>query len=59
MPLMEHIRELRDRVVKVAVVVTVGSVIGWFLYPHVWHFIEEPYCRLRQLAHDSGTACRP
>jgi sec-independent protein translocase protein TatC len=46
MPLMEHIRELRNRVVKIAVVVTIGSVIGWYVYPHVWHFIEAPYCRL-------------
>jgi sec-independent protein translocase protein TatC len=46
MPLMEHIRELRNRVVKIAVVVTIGSIIGWYVYPHVWHFIEEPYCRL-------------
>ena len=33
MPLMEHIRELRNRVVKVAVALTVGSVIGWVVYP--------------------------
>jgi sec-independent protein translocase protein TatC len=46
MPLMEHIRELRNRVVKIAVVVTIGSIIGWYVYPHVWHFIEAPYCRL-------------
>jgi sec-independent protein translocase protein TatC len=46
MPLIEHIRELRDRVVKVAVALTIGSIIGWFVYNHVWHFIEEPFCRL-------------
>ena len=46
MPLMEHIRELRNRVFKVALFITVGSVFGWFVYPHVFHFIEAPYCRL-------------
>ena len=46
MPLMEHIRELRNRVLKVALAVTVGAVIGWYLYPHVWHFLEAPYCKL-------------
>jgi sec-independent protein translocase protein TatC len=46
MPLMEHIRELRNRIVKIAIVVTIGSVVGWFLYPHVWHFIEQPFCKL-------------
>jgi sec-independent protein translocase protein TatC len=48
MPLMEHIRELRDRVIKVAAAITVGSVMGWFVYPHVWHFIQAPYCRIKQ-----------
>jgi sec-independent protein translocase protein TatC len=46
MPLMEHIRELRNRVIKIAVVLTIGSVIGWFLYPYVWHFIQQPYCKI-------------
>jgi sec-independent protein translocase protein TatC len=46
MPLMEHIRELRNRMLKALLVITVGAVVGWFLYPHVWHFLEAPYCRL-------------
>jgi sec-independent protein translocase protein TatC len=46
MPLMEHIRELRNRVIKVALALLVGSIIGWILYPHVWNFIQEPFCRL-------------
>jgi sec-independent protein translocase protein TatC len=48
MPLMEHIRELRNRVIKIVVVIAVGSVIGWFVYPHVWQFIERPYCQVPQ-----------
>jgi sec-independent protein translocase protein TatC len=46
MPLMEHIRELRNRVIKIAIVVTIGSVIGWLVYPHVFHFLEQPFCKL-------------
>ena len=42
MPLMEHIRELRNRVLKALLAMTVGSVAGWFLYPFVWHFIKTP-----------------
>lgn len=45
MPLLEHLRELRNRVVKTAIAVTVGSVIGWFVYPPVWNFIKAPYCK--------------
>jgi sec-independent protein translocase protein TatC len=48
MPLMEHIRELRNRVLKVTLIVVVGAVVGWWVYPHVWHFIEAPYCRIPQ-----------
>ncbi|MGH3275669.1 MAG: twin-arginine translocase subunit TatC [Streptosporangiaceae bacterium] len=46
MPLMEHIRELRNRIFKALLFVTAGAIAGWFLYPHIWHFIETPYCRL-------------
>lgn len=46
MPLLDHLRELRDRVFKAALAITAGAIVGWFLYPHVWQFIEAPYCRL-------------
>ncbi len=48
MPLMEHIRELRNRVLKALLAAAIGAVIGWFLFPHVWHFIQGPYCKLPQ-----------
>src|SRR6204780_1109335 len=48
MPLMEHIRELRNRVVKIATVIFFGAIIGCSIYPHVWNFIEAPYCRIKQ-----------
>ena len=48
MPLMEHLRELRNRVIKIAIAVTAGSVIGWFVYNPVWDFIRAPYCKIPQ-----------
>ena len=48
MPLMEHIRELRNRVVKIVIALSVGAIAGWFVYKYVWRFIEAPYCRLPQ-----------
>lgn len=48
MPLMDHLRELRNRVIKIALAVTVGSIIGWFVYPPVWNFVSAPYCKLPQ-----------
>ena len=48
MPLFDHLRELRRRVLKALIVIVIWSVVGWFLYPHIWHFIQTPYCRLPQ-----------
>jgi sec-independent protein translocase protein TatC len=45
MPLLDHLRELRSRVIKAAVALTVGSVIGWVVYRWVWNFIKAPYCK--------------
>ena len=53
---MEHIRELRNRVIKIALAVIVGMAIGWFVYPHVWHFVQAPYCRAHFATHAPGQA---
>jgi sec-independent protein translocase protein TatC len=56
MPLMEHIRELRNRVIKIAVALLIGAMIGWYIYPHVWSFLEQPFCRLpANIRHIPGT----
>jgi sec-independent protein translocase protein TatC len=46
MPLVEHLRELRNRVFKALLVVTVGSIAGWFIEEPVFKFITGPYCKL-------------
>ena len=46
MPLMEHIRELRNRIVKVALALAAGMIVGWFVYKYVWHFVQAPYCKI-------------
>jgi sec-independent protein translocase protein TatC len=51
MPLMEHIRELRNRIFKALLFLAAGAIAGWYLYPHIWHFIETPYCRLTLHSH--------
>ncbi|MFY9932765.1 MAG: twin-arginine translocase subunit TatC [Streptosporangiaceae bacterium] len=44
MPLMDHIRELRNRVVKIALALIAGMVIGWVFFNPIWKFITRPYC---------------
>ncbi len=46
MPLIEHIRELRSRVIRSTLAMTAGAVGGWFIFGPVWTFIVHPYCRL-------------
>ncbi len=45
MPLMEHLRELRNRVVKVALAVIVGAIVSYAFYQRIWDFIQRPYCQ--------------
>jgi sec-independent protein translocase protein TatC len=45
MPLMDHLRELRNRVVKIAVVVLVGAGVAWAFYNRIWSFVQRPYCQ--------------
>ena len=44
MPLMEHLRELRNRIVKIALAVIAGAIVGWAFYTHIWDFMQRPYC---------------
>ncbi|CAN2196996.1 TatC Sec-independent protein secretion pathway component TatC [Candidatus Nanopelagicaceae bacterium] len=55
MPLLEHFRELRNRVVKSALAVCLGSIIGWFFYNEIITKLAEPVCDLRA-AQESGAA---
>ena len=52
MPLMDHLRELRNRVVKIAIVVLVGAGVAWAFYDRIWSFIQRPYCQ-------AVTYCKP
>ncbi|WP_326957790.1 twin-arginine translocase subunit TatC [Brevibacterium sp. BRM-1] len=42
MPLMGHLRELRNRVVIVGAALLIGSAVGWFLYDPVLALLQAP-----------------
>ncbi|HTR95821.1 MAG TPA: twin-arginine translocase subunit TatC [Trebonia sp.] len=44
MSLIDHLRELRNRVVKIAIAVLVGAGVSWGFYNRIWAFIQKPYC---------------
>jgi sec-independent protein translocase protein TatC len=48
MPLMDHLRELRNRMIKAILAFVVGAIVGWLLFDPVWDFLKQPYCSLPQ-----------
>ena len=46
MTLGEHLAELRRRVVVSLLAFAAGTVVAFVVYPHILHFLQEPYCRV-------------
>src|SRR5688500_13180169 len=46
MPVMDHLRELRTRIVKMLLIIMVGTVIGFLFYNQILEILKEPYCSL-------------
>lgn len=44
MPLLEHLAELRARLVRVGVVLALGTVVGYVVFPYVLEALIAPYC---------------
>jgi sec-independent protein translocase protein TatC len=47
MSMLEHLYELRDRIIKSAIAIAVGAVVAWFLYPQIFEILLDPYCDLQ------------
>ena len=54
MTFMEHLLELRTRVIRCLIAVAIASVIGWFLYPHVIDILLNPYRDIQERSLTSG-----
>lgn len=46
MPVMDHLRELRKRVILMLVIIAVGAVFGWIFYIPLLDFLKAPYCKI-------------
>lgn len=44
MPVLDHLRELRRRLIIIVLIVVAGAVVGWFLYGHILDILRHPYC---------------
>ena len=54
MPLLEHLREFRKRVVRSAAAIILAAIIGWFFYNEIITKLAEPVCDLA-LAQETGS----
>ena len=46
MSVLDHLRELRRRLIIIAVIVVVGAIAGWFFYGSILGFLKHPYCQV-------------
>ena len=46
MTLVEHLAELRRRLIISALAVTAGATVGFFVYGHILAFLVHPYCHV-------------
>jgi sec-independent protein translocase protein TatC len=44
MSVMDHLRELRHRVIMALLIIAVGAIAGWVFYDPILRFLEHPYC---------------
>jgi sec-independent protein translocase protein TatC len=51
MPVMDHIRELRNRIVKMALALAAGMIVGFVFFNPVWRVIERPLCHATVRGH--------
>ncbi|MFI5042076.1 MAG: twin-arginine translocase subunit TatC [Acidimicrobiales bacterium] len=56
MTLLEHLAELRHRVIVCVITVFLGALVVYFLYDHVLNFFLHPYCEILKSGH-TGQRC--
>jgi sec-independent protein translocase protein TatC len=47
MPLLDHLRELRKRIMRSAIAITLASIVGWVFYNDIIVQLASPVCDLR------------
>src|SRR5436190_2835793 len=58
MSLVEHLRELRRRLMIVIAAVVFGGIAAFLLYTQVLHFLRQPYCTAIKSHHiENGVGC--
>jgi sec-independent protein translocase protein TatC len=59
MALADHLRELRARLLRVAVMLVVGIVVAWFFYDELFGLIYDPYASAQEILEGRGVDSKP
>lgn len=46
MPLIEHIRELRSRLLRAIIGLVLATIVGFLFFDPIWAVLKQPYCQL-------------
>jgi sec-independent protein translocase protein TatC len=57
MPLLDHLRELRKRIVRSAIAVMFASIVGWTFYNDIIVQLSNPVCDLRAAQENGKQYC--
>jgi sec-independent protein translocase protein TatC len=59
MSVLDHLRELRRRLITIAILIVLGAIIGWVAYGPILHFLERPYCEVNYKHRFPGNDSNP
>jgi sec-independent protein translocase protein TatC len=59
MALADHLRELRARLLRIAVLLIVGIAAAWFFYDYLFALIYEPYSQAQVVLEGKGVDSKP
>ena len=54
MPLTEHLRELRSRLVKSGIAILIGMAVGWLYYAQLFEWLSAPFMGAVEAAREEG-----
>ncbi|MCX6443146.1 MAG: twin-arginine translocase subunit TatC [Actinobacteria bacterium] len=57
MPLLEHLRELRKRVLRSAIAVVIAFGVGWYFYNPIITTLAKPVCDLKAAQQSGSVSC--
>ena len=54
MSLIEHLRELRNRLFKASLAIVIGTVLAWGFYPQIFEVLSQPVNEIVEKAQENG-----